>query len=146
MAEVGSTIQSHGLIFVAGILLFYGGLASVSCFATPVDWQKLELFSSGLGRGASVQERSLRLCLSLALLWLVIAVIWFVLGLGAFNLGLLLPLLLGAVFAFLSQALKSSSTETKAKQGSSYFLGYFCLLYTSPSPRDATLSRMPSSA
>ena len=23
---------------------------------------------------------------------------------------------------------------------------YFCLLYTSPSPRDATLSRMPSSA
>ena len=27
------------------------------------------------------------------------------------------------------------------------FVGaYFCLLYTSPSPRDATLSRMPSSA
>ena len=25
-------------------------------------------------------------------------------------------------------------------------LGYFCLLYTSPSPRDDTLSRMPSSA
>ena len=25
-------------------------------------------------------------------------------------------------------------------------LPYFCLLYTSPSPRDATLSRMPSSA
>ena len=25
-------------------------------------------------------------------------------------------------------------------------LSYFCLLYTSPSPRDATLSRMPSSA
>ena len=24
--------------------------------------------------------------------------------------------------------------------------GYLCLLYTSPSPRDATLSRMPSSA
>ena len=24
--------------------------------------------------------------------------------------------------------------------------GWFCLLYTSPSPRDATLSRMPSSA
>ena len=24
--------------------------------------------------------------------------------------------------------------------------GYTCLLYTSPSPRDATLSRMPSSA
>ena len=27
-----------------------------------------------------------------------------------------------------------------------YILGYYCLLYTSPSPRDATLSRMPSSA
>ena len=26
------------------------------------------------------------------------------------------------------------------------FLSFFCLLYTSPSPRDATLSRMPSSA
>ena len=26
------------------------------------------------------------------------------------------------------------------------FKSYFCLLYTSPSPRDATLSRMPSSA
>ena len=26
------------------------------------------------------------------------------------------------------------------------FLDYICLLYTSPSPRDATLSRMPSSA
>ena len=25
-------------------------------------------------------------------------------------------------------------------------LGYYCLLYTSPSPRDATLARMPSSA
>ena len=25
-------------------------------------------------------------------------------------------------------------------------LGHYCLLYTSPSPRDATLSRMPSSA
>ena len=27
-----------------------------------------------------------------------------------------------------------------------YFIDYICLLYTSPSPRDATLSRMPSSA
>ena len=27
-----------------------------------------------------------------------------------------------------------------------YMVGYSCLLYTSPSPRDATLSRMPSSA
>ena len=28
----------------------------------------------------------------------------------------------------------------------SFFLSHICLLYTSPSPRDATLSRMPSSA
>ena len=27
-----------------------------------------------------------------------------------------------------------------------HILSHFCLLYTSPSPRDATLSRMPSSA
>ena len=39
----------------------------------------------------------------------------------------------------------SQTTETELKK-----LGYdvdeVCLLYTSPSPRDATLSRMPSSA
>ena len=41
----------------------------------------------------------------------------------------------------------------KADQGKEYLLGtlttdqlWGCLLYTSPSPRDATLSRMPSSA
>ena len=33
---------------------------------------------------------------------------------------------------------------TQLKTGDSD--GYSCLLYTSPSPRDATLSRMPSSA
>ena len=32
------------------------------------------------------------------------------------------------------------------KLANRYFLGNSCLLYTSPSPRDATLSRMPSSA
>ena len=31
-------------------------------------------------------------------------------------------------------------------RGSQYGLRMVCLLYTSPSPRDATLSRMPSSA
>ena len=30
--------------------------------------------------------------------------------------------------------------------GNPYFDSLTCLLYTSPSPRDATLSRMPSSA
>ena len=39
-------------------------------------------------------------------------------------------------------AIKSPDTvEIKFRRGS-----FFCLLYTSPSPRDATLSRMPSSA
>ena len=37
-----------------------------------------------------------------------------------------------------------SSYEKAAKAANP--LGYYCLLYTSPSPRDATLSRMPSSA
>ena len=41
--------------------------------------------------------------------------------------------------------------EFKNIEEGNYFLvaskdGYTCLLYTSPSPRDATLSRMPSSA
>ena len=31
-------------------------------------------------------------------------------------------------------------------EGKKYIDGLACLLYTSPSPRDATLSRMPSSA
>ena len=38
-----------------------------------------------------------------------------------------------------------SETET-SKKGKSSEEGEGCLLYTSPSPRDATLSRMPSSA
>ena len=38
-------------------------------------------------------------------------------------------------------------TETFVDTGSYIFNGLVsCLLYTSPSPRDATLSRMPSSA
>ena len=42
---------------------------------------------------------------------------------------------------------KTSSQDEKTKNTKGY-LGYIgiCLLYTSPSPRDATLSRMPSSA
>ena len=39
-------------------------------------------------------------------------------------------------------------TDRTARQSKSLALAYIkgCLLYTSPSPRDATLSRMPSSA
>ena len=39
-------------------------------------------------------------------------------------------------------ALKRSNWTTAEKE----HVAYLCLLYTSPSPRDATLSRMPSSA
>ena len=38
------------------------------------------------------------------------------------------------------------SVKTGGCAGMSYVMEYTCLLYTSPSPRDATLSRMPSSA
>ena len=37
-------------------------------------------------------------------------------------------------------------SSAKGGVGKSTFATNFCLLYTSPSPRDATLSRMPSSA
>ena len=40
------------------------------------------------------------------------------------------------------------SATTGSRQANGTYSGHieFCLLYTSPSPRDATLSRMPSSA
>ena len=49
------------------------------------------------------------------------------------------------------QAAKNGATivcvhEDWAADGAGNGLGTLCLLYTSPSPRDATLSRMPSSA
>ena len=44
----------------------------------------------------------------------------------------------GATFIWMKQALNALQPEIET-YGS-------CLLYTSPSPRDATLSRMPSSA
>ena len=41
---------------------------------------------------------------------------------------------------------KSEKTVTLSIDGSDITVPEGCLLYTSPSPRDATLSRMPSSA
>ena len=41
---------------------------------------------------------------------------------------------------------KDAPPETKAKEGDLVSFDYTCLLYTSPSPRDGLLSRMPSSA
>ena len=53
--------------------------------------------------------------------------------------------------SFVEIFVKAQGAFTDAGQGESdaYLsatLCFFCLLYTSPSPRDATLSRMPSSA
>ena len=54
-------------------------------------------------------------------------------------------------FEFNSSSLDAAKTivsnyPTGKKQSAVMALLYICLLYTSPSPRDATLSRMPSSA
>ena len=43
---------------------------------------------------------------------------------------------------FEGNTIVSKPMHARARLG----IGYLCLLYTSPSPRDATLSRMPSSA
>ena len=45
-----------------------------------------------------------------------------------------------------SQIRKLYFKDLKEVKKRGRLLGYSCLLYTSPSPRDATLSRMPSSA
>ena len=47
------------------------------------------------------------------------------------------------VKAMLPESVRSTGADILL--GNTYHL-MFCLLYTSPSPRDATLSRMPSSA
>ena len=41
---------------------------------------------------------------------------------------------------------KSSSASPKLYENDDIITAYVCLLYTSPSPRDGLLSRMPSSA
>ena len=46
----------------------------------------------------------------------------------------------------LTEAKAESAVETFCEAYVEVVKGYVCLLYTSPSPRDATLSRMPSSA
>ena len=50
-----------------------------------------------------------------------------------------------AIAILMEQALSETTEETKFDVDA-YFNSDICLLYTSPSPRDATLSRMPSSA
>ena len=72
-------------------------------------------------------------------------------------------LVLGGVIWFAAQRLVDSNLSARAKRLSVYLIivgfvvivvmvmrwhaeNYICLLYTSPSPRDLRLSRMPSSA
>ena len=44
------------------------------------------------------------------------------------------------------QQTRAKESSTSKGLGSEAYLAYSCLLYTSPSPRDGLLSRMPSSA
>ena len=46
----------------------------------------------------------------------------------------------------MESVLKGDSLKLGAKESQAAIQGYLCLLYTSPSPRDRTRSRMPSSA
>ena len=54
--------------------------------------------------------------------------------------------LIGKVGTGKSTFLKTIYGELDICEGEATVLGYDCLLYTSPSPRDRTRSRMPSSA
>ena len=47
---------------------------------------------------------------------------------------------------FPDKPVTARAAETRMGKGKGNVDHYVCLLYTSPSPRDATLSRMPSSA
>ena len=47
---------------------------------------------------------------------------------------------------FVDEVFQSISVDTSPRANGDQAAFYHCLLYTSPSPRDATLSRMPSSA
>ena len=55
-----------------------------------------------------------------------------------------MPVIALAPESEIAEKLASNLEEVKARGGTLYV--FSCLLYTSPSPRDATLSRMPSSA
>ena len=57
-----------------------------------------------------------------------------------------LVLLLAAGNAFSAPMIDPSLQRAEVLAGMAAVGLMFCLLYTSPSPRDATLSRMPSSA
>ena len=66
-------------------------------------------------------------------------------NLGVMNL-LPLPALDGGRLVFLIIEAIRGKRVSPDKEGMVHFAGFACLLYTSPSPRDGLLSRMPSSA
>ena len=60
--------------------------------------------------------------------------------------GALSPLDEAGINAAVEEALAAFATAGTLAELKEARLAHTCLLYTSPSPRDATLSRMPSSA
>ena len=52
----------------------------------------------------------------------------------------------GLILMMLASTLLSIAAPVQANPAEEVSVLHTCLLYTSPSPRDATLSRMPSSA
>ena len=60
----------------------------------------------------------------------------------------MLTLLFSVVLSSTAIAEMSDSDKSKAWECSGIYMAnyFFCLLYTSPSPRDTSSSRMPSSA
>ena len=54
--------------------------------------------------------------------------------------------MLESIQCSMCKAVLESGADEKTAESLNDGIIYLCLLYTSPSPRDATLSRMPSSA
>ena len=52
----------------------------------------------------------------------------------------------GGVYVYLQKDALIESAKERVTKAATEAIAGACLLYTSPSPRDATLSRMPSSA
>ena len=69
----------------------------------------------------------------------------------AIVIGIFISLMIVQYMATSSRVFKRQGADSNLEQNASFAISYLsqfisCLLYTSPSPRDATLSRMPSSA
>ena len=107
---------SIGVLTSLGLIGLFGGLYIVPLYTLIQDRAPRQRLSRIIAANSVLNA-----------LFMVLAAIYAVLALGA---GLSIPQL------FLTTAVMSAAV----------FLFIFCLLYTSPSPRDRTRSRMPSSA